>query len=99
MSPSDFGEILKAFVFLDLFDHTGEPFNMGLHPHSGIATLTYVMEGAISYTDPDNVSGVLPAGGSEWMQAGTGMWHGGGIGTPGRTRGFQLWIAFHRTLN
>jgi redox-sensitive bicupin YhaK (pirin superfamily) len=93
MSPSDFGEILKPFVFLDLFEHTGEPFNMGLHPHSGIATLTYVMEGAISYTDPDNVSGVLPAGGVEWMQAGPGMWHGGGIGTRGPTRGFQLWIA------
>jgi redox-sensitive bicupin YhaK (pirin superfamily) len=27
------------------------------------------------------------------MQAGRGMWHGGGIGTAGRTRGFQLWIA------
>jgi len=27
MSPSDFGEILKPFVFLDLFDHQGEPFS------------------------------------------------------------------------
>src|SRR5438876_6236667 len=26
MSPSDFGEILKPFVFLDLFDHEGAPF-------------------------------------------------------------------------
>ena len=40
MSPSDFGEILKPFVFLDLFDHEGAPFNGPLHPHSGIATLT-----------------------------------------------------------
>jgi redox-sensitive bicupin YhaK (pirin superfamily) len=93
MSPSDFGQILKPFVFLDLFEHSGEPFNIGLHPHSGIATLTYVMEGSISYIDPDNVSGVLPSGGVEWMQAGRGMWHDGGIGTAGRTRGFQLWIA------
>ena len=93
MSPSDFGEILKPFVFLDLFDHTGPPFNMPLHPHSGIATLTYVAEGAVSYIDPDNVRGTLPAGGIEWMQAGRGMWHGGGLGKAGRTRGFQLWIA------
>ena len=41
MSPSDFGEILKPFVFLDFFDHEGPPFDGPLHPHSGIATLTY----------------------------------------------------------
>jgi redox-sensitive bicupin YhaK (pirin superfamily) len=93
MSPSDFGEILKPFVFLDLFDHEGAPFNGPLHPHSGIATLTYVMEGAVNFIDPDNVKGTLPAGGVEWMQAGRGMWHGGGLDKAGRTRGFQLWIA------
>src|SRR5579864_7423510 len=93
MSPSDFGEILKPFVFLDLFDHEGAPFNGGLHPHSGIATLTYVAEGAVNYIDPDDVRGTLPAGGVEWMQAGRGMWHGGGLDKAGRTRGFQLWIA------
>src|SRR3979490_1824289 len=93
MSPSDFGEVLKPFVFLDLFDHDGAPFNGPLHPHSGIATLTYGAEGAVSYIDPDNVRGTLPAGGVEWMQAGRGMWHGGGLDKAGRTRGFQLWIA------
>src|SRR6266850_5464569 len=93
MSPSDFGEILKPFVFLDLFDNAGEPFTGPLHPHSGIATLTYVAEGAVSYIDPDNVKGTLAAGGVEWMQAGRGMWHGGGLDKAGRTRGFQLWIA------
>jgi redox-sensitive bicupin YhaK (pirin superfamily) len=98
MSPSDFGEILKPFVFLDLFDHEGAPFNGPLHPHSGIATLTYIAEGAVTYIDPDNVRGVLPAGGIEWMQAGRGMWHGGGLEQAGRTRGFQLWIALPPAL-
>src|SRR4030081_1908578 len=93
MSPSDLGEILKPFVFLDLFDHEGAPFNGPLHPHSGIATLTYVVEGAVTYIDPDDVRGTLEAGGVEWMQAGRGMWHGGGLDKAGRTRGFQLWIA------
>ena len=92
MSPSDLGEWLKPFVFLDLFEHEGPPFEGGLHPHSGIATLTYVTEGSVNYIDPDNVKGILRAGGVEWMRAGRGMWHGGGIGA-GRTRGFQLWIA------
>ena len=31
MSPSDFGELLKPFVFLDLFDHEGPPFKGPLH--------------------------------------------------------------------
>jgi hypothetical protein len=98
MSPSDLGEILKPFVFLDLFDHEGPPFEGPLHPHSGIATVTYVTEGAISYIDPANVRGVLPAGGVEWMQAGRGMWHGGGLDKAGRTRGFQLWLALPPAL-
>ena len=98
MSPSDLGEMLKPFVFLDLFDHEGPPFNGPLHPHSGIATLTYVAEGAVSYIDPDNVRGPLSAGGVEWMQAGRGMWHGGGFDKAGRTRGFQLWVALPPAL-
>jgi len=93
MSPSDFGEILKPFVFLDFFDHEGAPFTAGLHPHSGIATLTYIAEGSVSYVDPDNVKGTVAKGGVEWMLAGRGMWHGGGLDKAGRTRGFQLWIA------
>jgi redox-sensitive bicupin YhaK (pirin superfamily) len=94
MSPSDFGRLLKPFVFLDLFDTQGKPFTgFGLHPHSGIATLTYVAEGSVSYQDTNGATGLLPAGGLEWMRAGGGVWHGGGSGEPGRTRGFQLWIA------
>src|SRR6266478_315846 len=94
MSPSDFGQLLKPFVFLDLFDNKGVPFEgFGLHPHSGIATLTYLVEGSVSYEDTNGATGVLPAGGVEWMRAGGGVWHGGGAGQPGRTRGFQLWIA------
>ena len=40
MSPSDLGEHLKPFVFLDLFeaDMRALAAGMPLHPHSGIAT-------------------------------------------------------------
>jgi redox-sensitive bicupin YhaK (pirin superfamily) len=94
MSPSDFGSLLKPFVFLDLIDNHGKPFSgFGLHPHSGIATLTYVAEGSVRYEDTNGATGLLRAGGIEWMRAGGGVWHGGGAGEPGRTRGFQLWIA------
>jgi redox-sensitive bicupin YhaK (pirin superfamily) len=94
MSPSDFGRLLKPFVFLDLIDNQGASFSgFGLHPHSGIATVTYIAEGSVRYEDTNGATGLLPAGGIEWMRAGGGVWHGGGLGDPGRTRGFQLWIA------
>jgi redox-sensitive bicupin YhaK (pirin superfamily) len=47
----------------------------------------------VNYEDTNGATGLLPAGGVEWMQAGGGVWHGGGMGEQGRTRGFQLWIA------
>jgi redox-sensitive bicupin YhaK (pirin superfamily) len=99
MSPSDFGRLLKPFVFLDLVDNQGKPFSgFGLHPHSGIATLTYIAEGSVRFEDTNGATGLLPAGGIEWMRAGGGVWHGGGAGEPGRTRGFRLWIALPPAL-
>jgi redox-sensitive bicupin YhaK (pirin superfamily) len=99
MSPGDLGEILKPFVFLDLFDNQADRFPaFGLHPHSGIATLTYLAEGSVSYEDTNGAKGVVRAGGVEWMRAGKGVWHAGGAGDPERTRGFQLWVALPPTL-
>jgi redox-sensitive bicupin YhaK (pirin superfamily) len=94
MSPADLGQLLKPFVFLDLFDMENATFGgMGLHPHSGIATVTYLVEGSVRYEDTTGATGVLPAGGVEWFKAGGGAWHGGGPGDSGRSRGFQLWLA------
>lgn len=94
MSPGDLGEILKPFVFLDLLDNGDDSFpTFGLHPHSGLATLTYVAEGGIGYEDTNGAVGIVRADGVEWMRAGKGVWHSGGAGDPGRTRGFQLWVA------
>ncbi len=86
--------MLKPFVFVDLFDNDGQATRgFGLHPHSGIATLTYIAEGSVTYEDTNGACGLLAAGGVEWMRAGAGVWHGGGAGESGRTRGFQLWVA------
>jgi redox-sensitive bicupin YhaK (pirin superfamily) len=94
MSPSDLGQILKPFVFLDLFDTQNASFSgMGLHPHSGITTVTHLFEGSVRYEDTTGARGTLPQGGVEWFKAGGGAWHGGGAGETGRSRGFQLWIA------
>ena len=94
MSPSGLGRRLKPFVFLDLFDAGGSDLSgFGWHPHSGIATLTYLWQGSTRYEDTTGAAGLLPAGGVEWFKAAGGAWHGGGSGNSGRSRGFQLWLA------
>ena len=94
MSPSDLGELLRPFVFLDHIDSAGgSTAGFGLHPHSGIATVTWIMEGNVAYEDTTGETGKILTGGLEWMQAGSGVWHGGGFGDSPRIRGFQLWLA------
>jgi redox-sensitive bicupin YhaK (pirin superfamily) len=95
VSPGDLGELLKPFVFLDLFGlkPTVGQKGFGLHPHSGIATLTYLIEGDVGYEDTTGKQGVLPAGGVEWMRAGNGVWHTGAPVSDTPVLGFQLWVA------
>jgi redox-sensitive bicupin YhaK (pirin superfamily) len=94
VSPSDIGELIKPFVFLDYAEVVPQPEPLfGIHPHSGIATLTAILSGGLRYEDTTGKSGTVPAGGLEWMKAGNGVWHDGGA-TPGETlRVFQLWVA------
>lgn len=105
MSPSDLGQVVKPFVFLDLFDATRESMqamaNMPLHPHSGIATVTVPVEGGFRYDDPiSGVSGTLNYGGVEWTRAGNGIWHGKELSAADapRIQGFQLWLALPAEL-
>jgi redox-sensitive bicupin YhaK (pirin superfamily) len=94
MRPSDLGELIKPFVFLDAFDvgpATAPRF--GWHPHSGIATVTVILEGAVGFAETTGRQGTLGAGGIEWMRAGGGVWHCGSMEGERRVVGFQLWIA------
>lgn len=94
VSPSGVGELIKPFVFLDYFE--AEPAHapaFGFHPHSGIATLTLLLNGQLWYEETTGVKGVIAPGGIEWMRAGGGVWHtGGAVGTE-RIKGYQLWVA------
>jgi redox-sensitive bicupin YhaK (pirin superfamily) len=97
MSPSDHGaELVKPFVLLDRFDFNGRKGPMSLehgwHPHSGIATVTVVLEGSLQFAETTGKAGVLTAGSIEWMRAGNGVWHTGAPNAE-RVRGFQLWVA------
>src|SRR5580765_4116423 len=94
VSPSGTGEAIKPFVFLDRGEvrYTGKPL-FGIHPHSGIATLTVVLGGALAYEDTTGKKGTISAGGLEWMKAGRGVWHDGGALPGDPLRLFQLWVA------
>lgn len=95
MSPSDLGQVLKPFVFLDIFNMGGGAGEMPIHPHSGIATVTVLTQGRLRFDDPASGSGTLDYGGVEWMRAGGGVWHGQEMSRmdTGRIQGFQLWLA------
>src|SRR5450755_2818332 len=94
VSPGDIGELIKPFVFLDYFetDPATAP-EFGFHPHSGIATLTLILSGQAFYKETTGREGVIETGGVEWMRAGSGVWHTGGMFGNERIKGFQLWVA------
>jgi redox-sensitive bicupin YhaK (pirin superfamily) len=94
VSPSDIGELIKPFVFLDHAEVAPRPEPLfGIHPHSGIATLTTVLGGGLVYEDTTGKTGEVAAGGLEWMKAGNGVWHDGGPTAGEPLRAFQLWMA------
>lgn len=95
MSPGDLGEIIKPFVFLDLAEfETGPriPMESMWHPHSGIATVTVMLEGGVRIAETTGKNGVLPKGSVEYMRAGNGVWHTGQA-EPEYMKAFQLWVA------
>jgi redox-sensitive bicupin YhaK (pirin superfamily) len=93
ISPDDLGERLKPFIFLDYFNAEIQPgFGFPMHPHSGIATLTWQPGCDVQYQDTTGQSGLLKAGGLEWMNAGGGAWHQGMLMGSGLATGFQLWV-------
>ena len=97
MTPADVGEMIKPFVFLDLFDtNPVPPREIGFHPHSGIATVSLLFQGKFRYEETSGAEGVLGAlgaGSVEYMRASGGVWHGGTSYGEERVQGFQLWIA------
>jgi quercetin 2,3-dioxygenase len=61
----------------------------GAHPHAGIETVTFVLEGALH----DRDEGTLGEGDVIWMTAGGGIIHSEAVEAEGRSRVLQLWIA------
>ncbi|MFA5027980.1 MAG: pirin family protein [Candidatus Methylomirabilota bacterium] len=82
-----------------LFDHFGsenpDDYIAGfpMHPHRGIETITYMLDGRVEHRDSLGNSGVIGAGDVQWMTAGSGILHEEmpRVG-PRRLDGFQVWV-------
>jgi redox-sensitive bicupin YhaK (pirin superfamily) len=92
-SPSDIGQLIKPFVLLDYIElNSPSSIDAPLHPHSGIATLTTLVDGSLHIQDRKGRPRSILTGGVEWMQAGRGVWHGGSVRSTGSVKLYQLWI-------
>lgn len=83
------------FLMLDAFDHNdpakyikGFPW----HPHRGIETVTYLLEGEIEHGDSLGNSGVINDGDCQWMTAGSGIIHQEMLRERPKMLGVQLWV-------
>lgn len=93
------------FVFLDEMGPAGFGLGEGLdvapHPHIGLATLTYLFDGAIVHRDSLGSLKTIEPGAVNWMSAGRGIAHSERSGEDqrrgdGRLHGLQLWVALPR---
>ncbi|WP_128545336.1 pirin family protein [Larkinella soli] len=78
--PTRSVEYVDPFLFLNHHgpqvyrpDNRGLPF--GPHPHRGMETVTFILEGDISHKDSSGHESVITAGGVQWMTAGRGLIH------------------------
>jgi len=84
------------FLMLDDF-HTDNPneYMAGFpwHPHRGIETITYLLEGLVEHGDSMGNKGTIGAGDVQWMTAGSGIIHQEmpKISPTGTIWGFQFW--------
>lgn len=95
-------QLFDPFLMMD--DFRGESpadYQRGFpwHPHRGIETITYMIQGECDHGDSLGNSGTICAGDVQWMTAGSGIIHqemprGDEFGRMG---GFQLWANLPRT--
>jgi redox-sensitive bicupin YhaK (pirin superfamily) len=103
--PSIARRMVGPFIFLD---HLGpvelrppRALDVRPHPHIGLATVTYLLEGEIHHRDSLGSSQPIRPGAVNWMTAGRGIVHSertppGRRAAPSRLHALQFWVALPR---
>ena len=90
-----------------LFDHfafnnpaEGPIRGFPMHPHRGIETVTYMLDGSVHHRDSLGNAGLIGPGDVQWMTSGGGIMHEElpRRGESGNIYGFQLWVNLPSTL-
>ena len=101
MLPNRYANKVGPFVFLDyiapVVKETITQNGIGAHPHRGIATLTYILQGEVEHFDSAGNEAIIRSGGAQWMKAGNGIIHDENLNYDSQTEskfihGFQFWI-------
>ena len=94
-----FGEVSQYDPFLMLDDfHSSRPADylagFPWHPHRGMETITYLLQGVVEHRDSMGHQGVIGAGDVQWMTAGSGVIHQEmpQQSPTGTLWGFQFWL-------
>jgi redox-sensitive bicupin YhaK (pirin superfamily) len=91
-NPFDPFLLFDHFAFNDPIE--GPIVGFPMHPHRGIETVTYMLEGNTRHRDSLGNMGVIGPGDVQWMTSGRGIMHEEmpKRGPSGRVDGFQLWV-------
>ena len=89
-----------------LFDHFGSEnprdyvLGFPMHPHRGIETVTYILNGHVDHKDSMGNAGTIGMGDIQWMTSGSGILHEEMPKEPeeGILEGFQLWVNLPKRL-
>ena len=87
----------SPFLFLSE-DWFHAPGGFEKHPHRGMQTVTFVLEGALEHRDHTGAQGVLRAGDVQWMTAGRGVLHSEMPHGGETAHTLQLWLNLPRRM-
>ena len=99
--PSAQRQAVGPFLFFDHFGpivaKPGDNHDVRPHPHIGLATVTYLFEGAMVHRDSTGIVQRIEPGAINWMTAGRGIVHSERApeelrGVEHRSHGLQLWV-------
>ncbi|MGE0611039.1 MAG: pirin family protein [Hyphomicrobiales bacterium] len=104
--PSARRRMVGPFIFFDEMGPgeflTGQGLDVRPHPHIGLATVTYLFDGAIDHRDSLGTHLTIRPGDVNWMTAGKGIAHSERTGPetrkgPSRLAGIQSWVALPKS--